>query len=46
LRDNDEKAADLKKKRNDGKKLLEDIKQQPQKFLPKNIDDLIQNFDD
>jgi len=26
LRDNDEKAADLKKKRNDGKKLLEDIK--------------------
>lgn len=37
---------DLKRKRAELKKIIDDIKQNPNKFTPKQVDDLVQVLDD
>lgn len=46
LKDIDEKLADIKRKRNDSAKLLDEMKTKPDKFTPQQIDGLLQQIAD
>ena len=46
MTDPDAKTKDLKKKKNDAKKVLDDITKAPQNFTPNQIDNLLVNLDD
>ena len=46
MSDPEAKTKDLKKKKNDAKKVLDDITKAPQNFTPGQIDNLLVNLDD
>jgi len=46
LKDADEQLEDLKKRRNESKRLLDDIKANPDKFTPQQVDGLLTSLDE
>jgi hypothetical protein len=46
LTDTDHKLKDLHKKTNDAKKAAMDINKNPEKYLPQQLDNMLQNLDE
>ena len=46
LKDPQQRTKDLKKKKNDARKVLDDITKAPQNYTPNQIDNLLVNLDD